>query len=360
MATFAKRFAKKIGNILTSEQLQATRAVRWRQKANPILTLEDAQAWVQQTGLCLFLPRKAQLAAPAPSFVEACQGETQATPPRAAIAAARELLVRLIEANLAVPLNLLGTASDLPDFLVSPDTLPFVFAMRGDRNWKHAPGEGPNRVSPLVLQVWKLIERKGVLTAGEIKDELGKELTEAAVLRALYELWGPMRVTPLYQSDGEETLWEALQTRQHKALNAGTNMSQVTALSVLVSLYLETAVAATSEDVEIFLSPLSSRSKVREAVRGLTATRQLAMISMERETLLHVEGSLPEFEEPAVETGVASEATPLEGAVEASTLPAPASLKPRGTKPGFGKPTFGTPGFPKPALSKAAKPRATV
>ena len=281
---------------LTSEQLQATRAIRWRQNSSPILTLEDAQAFLQQTGLCLFLPRKAQLNAAAPSFVEACLGQTNPTPPRSAIEAARELLVRLIDANQAIPLNLLGTPADHPDFLVTPDSLPFVYSMRGDRDWKHAPGSGTTRVSPLVQQIWKVIERKGVLSAGEIKDEIGRELTEAAALRALYELWGAMRIAPLYQSDGEPTLWEALQTRHHKALNAATNMSQVTALSVLVSLYLESAVAATSDETEIFLSPLTSRSKVREAVRGLTATRQLAMLPMDRETLLHVEGSLPDFE----------------------------------------------------------------
>ena len=300
---------------MTSDQLQATRAIRWRQNAAPLLTLEDAQEWLQQTGLCLFLPRKAQLNAPAPSFVEACLGQTNTTPPRSAIEAARELLARLIDSNLAIPLNLFGTPADHPDFIVSADALPFVFAMRGDRDWKHAPGSGTTRVSPLVQQVWKVLEKKGVLTADEIKDEIGRELTEAAALRALYELWSAMRVIPLYQHDGEPALWEMMQTRQQKALNAGTNMSQVTALSVLVSLYLESAVAATSDEVEIFLSPLTSRSRVREAVRGLTATRQLAMISMERETLLHVEGSLPEFEErvsltAAIETGEASSAAP--------------------------------------------------
>ncbi len=121
------------------------------------------------------------------------------------------------------------------------------------------------------------------------------------MVRALYELWGSLRVTPLYQLDGEPTLWEALQTRHQKALQSAINMSQVTALSVLASLYFTTAVAATSEDAEIFLSPLSSRSKVREVIRGLTATRQLSMTTLDRETLLFVEGSLPEFEESQVE-----------------------------------------------------------
>ncbi|WP_114208600.1 hypothetical protein [Acidisarcina polymorpha] len=283
---------------MTSEQLLATRATLWRQKGDPLLTLDDAQSWLLQSGLCLFLPRKAQISAPAPSFVEACLGETNPTPPRKAIETAKELLIRLIEANAALPLNLLGTSVDHPDFLVSIEALPFVYALRGDRDWKHAPGTaGANRVSPLIAEVWKLLERRGVLTATEIQEELGRELTEAAVIRALHELWSSLRVVPLYQPGGQETLWEPLQSRYQKAINSGAGMSQVTALSVLVSVYLQSVVASSSDDAESFLSPLASRSKVREVVRGLTATRQLALIQMETHSLLHVEGSLPEFAE---------------------------------------------------------------
>jgi 23S rRNA pseudouridine2605 synthase len=283
---------------LTSEQLLATRATLWRQKAEPLLTLDDAKSWIEQTGLSLFLPRKAQIPAPAPSFVEACLGETNATPPRAAIETAQGLLTRLIEANSALPLNLLGAATNHPDFLVSIEALPFVYALRGDRDWKHAPGTaGANRVSPLVTQVWKLLEKRGVLTAIEIQEDLGRELTEAAVLRALHELWSSLRVIPLYQENGQETLWEPLQSRYQKAMNTGSSISQVTALSVLTSVYLQSVIAASGDDAESFLSPLASRSKVREVVRGLAATRQLSTIQMETQSLLYVEGSLPEFPE---------------------------------------------------------------
>ena len=285
---------------MTSEQLQATRALRWRQNSEPILTHEDAQSWLQQSGLCLFLPRKTQFPAPAPSFVEGCLGESNATPPRAAVEDSLWMAARLIETNAIVPLNLFGTPADHPDFLVSADTLSFVYALRGDRDWKHAPGSaGSNRVSPLVLEVWKLLEQKEMLSAAAIQTELGRELTEAAVLRALHELWSSLRVIPIYQDDRKSTLWATLQSRHPKALNAAINMSQVTALSVLASLYFTSAVAASGEDAEVFLSPLASRAKVREVIRGLTATRQLSMTSLDRESLLYVEGSLPEFEEAA-------------------------------------------------------------
>ena len=77
---------------MTAEQLQAARAAHWRQKQNPLLTLEDAERWLEQHPLCLYLPRRAQLTAPAPSFVEACMGSTQATPGAAAIEQAQKFV----------------------------------------------------------------------------------------------------------------------------------------------------------------------------------------------------------------------------------------------------------------------------
>ena len=51
---------------MTAEQLQAARAAHWRQNQSPILTLDDAQSWLEQHPLCLYLPRQSQLPAPAP------------------------------------------------------------------------------------------------------------------------------------------------------------------------------------------------------------------------------------------------------------------------------------------------------
>ena len=45
---------------MTAEQLQAARAAHWRQNQSPLLTLEDAQSWLEQHPLCLYLPRRAQ------------------------------------------------------------------------------------------------------------------------------------------------------------------------------------------------------------------------------------------------------------------------------------------------------------
>ena len=280
---------------MTIEQLQAARAEKWRQKANPVLTLEDAEAWIGSTGISLFLPRKAQLQTPAPSFVEAVSGETNPTPNPAAIQNAFDLAVRLTASGAAIPLNLFGAVSEQPDFLASQEALPFVFALRGDREWKRGPRD---QSAPLVVESWKTMQREGALTAPELQDLLGREITEGAVLRVLAELWTALRVLPVYTA-GEPTTWELFESNHQKAAHAGGGMAQATALSALISLYLESVIAATSDEVETFLSPLAPRSRIREAARGLAATRQLGSLSLAAQTMLFIAGGLPEFPEIA-------------------------------------------------------------
>ena len=199
------------------------------------------------------------------------------------------------------PLNLLGAVSEQPDFLAHSEALPFVLALRGDPDWKHAPQKSSgHKVSPLVLELWKVLDSAGVLTAAAARETLGRELTEAAVLRALCELWQGLRISPVFAEEGQPTSWEMLRVRHREALATGAATSQVTAISLLVSMYLQSVYAASSEEIEIFLSPVASRSRVREAVRGLSATRQIHSLSMDAQTYYFLEDGLPEFAEPAL------------------------------------------------------------
>ncbi len=279
-------------HLLTAEQLQNARASAWRQTGNALLTADDAAAWLREAGLVLFLPRTQQVPAPAGSFVEATSGAANATPAAPAVHAAQALLRRLLASGDAVALNLLGLAGDQPDYLATEETLPFLLALRGDREWKRGPR---GKSSPLVVEVWKLLQKEGPMTADAIKTTLGKHLTEAAALRALTELWNTFRVEPVYDETGEITKWQCMEVRHTASMNAGANQSQGVALSALVSVYLQAAIAATGDEIEAFLSPIASRSRVREAVRGLLATRQLGIRNLGPNEHYFVEGSLPEF-----------------------------------------------------------------
>src|SRR5664279_5989111 len=130
-----------------------------RQNGNGALTLEEARTWMEETGLCLFLPRRQFSSSLAPSFVEAVAGQRNTTPEPKHISLAEELLVRLETDGIAVRLNLLGQVGEQPDFVVAAWVLPYVYALRGDRDWRRNPQlTGSRQVSPLAVQAYKLLE----------------------------------------------------------------------------------------------------------------------------------------------------------------------------------------------------------
>ena len=308
----------------TADQLAAARTSHWHQNAEPILTLNMLRDWLNASGLVLYTPRAAQLPSPAPSFVEAILGAANPTPALADTEQARSLLARLIADGGAIPLNLLGnptgTGSETPDFIVSPLAFPYIFTLRGDKTWKLPPTtSGAAKVSPLAQATYNLLEEKVTLTAYDLVTQLGKEVTEAAVLRALTELWQHLRVLPIPQPDGAPTQWELTTTRFTKQMKAGANAGQPTALSALISLYLGQAIVASEEDIETFLSPIAARSRIRDVVHALLSARQLETVAIEGRTVLHVTGELPAFlaaEAPdeANEIAIAAEAETAEGA----------------------------------------------
>ena len=284
---------------MTSEQLEASRSERMRLNGHGTLSLEEARTWIEETGLCLFLPKRQFSSSIAPSFVEAVAGRLDPTPDRKDIAIAEELLVRLETDGVVVRLNLLGLPGEAPDFVVASWVLPYVYALRGDRDWRRTPQlTGSRQVSQLAVQAYKLLEAGGDTTLSKLTRALGREVTEAAVLRAITELWQQLRIIPVVSAPGQSALWQLLRQRFQKAIAEGASTSQVTAISVLASIYLQAVIAASMEDVELFLAPLTARSKVREVLRGLVATRQVHTISLGHAPHFYVAGTLPEFASP--------------------------------------------------------------
>jgi hypothetical protein len=283
------------GFSLTAEQLEAARAERMRHNGLGTLTLEDARTWIEETGLCLFLPRKQFNSSIAPSFVEAIAGHRDTTPDARQISAAEDLLVRLELEGVAVRLNLLGQPGEQPDYVVASWVLPYVYALRGDRDWRRNPQlTGSRAVSPLAVQAYKQLEANE-LTVSQLKQALGREVSEAGVVRAITELWQQLRIIPVIAAPGQPAKWQLLRHRFQKSIAEGASTSQVTAISVLASIFLQAVIAASMEEVEIFLSPLTARSKVREVLRGLVATRQVHTIAMGHAPHFYVAGTLPEF-----------------------------------------------------------------
>ena len=281
---------------MTSEQLVQARAERMRQNGLGTLTLEEARTWIEETGLCLFLPKRQFSSSVAPSFVEAVAGRPEVTPDQKTIAHAEDLLVRLENEGVVVRLNLLGQPGEQPDFVVAGWVLPYVYALRGDRDWRRSPQlTGSRQVSQLAVHVYKQLEG-GDATVAHLRQALGREVSESAVIRAITELWQQLRIIPVIAARGQAAKWQLLRTRFQRAIAEGASTSQVTAISVLASIYLQAAIAASMEDVELFLAPLTARSKIREVIRGLVATRQVHTISLGHAPHFYVAGTLPEFE----------------------------------------------------------------
>ncbi|MBS1820992.1 MAG: hypothetical protein JST61_03290 [Acidobacteria bacterium] len=348
----------------TAGQLAASRLSHWHQDAQPILTTNMLRDWLNASGLVLFTQRQQQLPVPAPTFAEVVLGAANAAPTLAELEQPKLLLARLIADGGAIPLNLLGSPSgagtETPDFIVSPLAFSYIFTLRGDKTWKQPPvTSGAAKVSPLALATYNLIAAKGQLSAAELASELGNEVTETAALRALSELWQHLRVLPIPQADGTATLWELATTRYTKQIKAGANAGQPTALSALISLYSGQAILPAEEEIEMFLSPLASRSRIREVLHALLAARQLESVVIDGKARLYVDGELPEFApivEPVAEP-VASEAIDAAATAEAATTDAsgriskfdPAARKPFKAKRAeeFRKPAADRGGFEK-------------
>jgi len=375
-------------NDFTAEQLAAARATAWHQSGAPLTTLDGIRDWLTATGIVLFAPRPLQLPAPAPSLVEAMIGASSAGPTDGQVANARSIVARLVAEGNALPLNLLGIPGDLPDFIASAQVFSFLYTLRGDKAWKQPPSTtGATKSSPLGVRVFEVLTEKGALSAAELATELGRELTESAIQRTLTELWSNLRVIPLLPQNGDgPTLWELTSRRFTKAIKAGINAGQPTALSALISLYLAQALLATEEEVETFLSPLAARSRIREVLHALTGSRQLETIVLDGKSLMVIPGTLPEFPavevpEPTEEELAAATALEGEGRIKKFTssserrsigdfkgkpartfgLKPAGGIRPTTRKPGFGaKPAFGSkPDGERRPFTRAAKPTFT-
>ena len=329
----------------SAEQLATARTAHWHQNGNAVLSVEEVRNWLNRSGLALYSSR-AQLGAPAPSFAEAVLGKKVDAPELGEMGEVKSLLARLVSEGAAVPLNLMGAAggvgTDVPDFVVSAGVFSYIFTLRGNKAWKQAPSvSGAVKVSPLALAVYEMLTAKVMMSAYDLTTQLGGGVTEVAVLRALTELWGQLRVIPVGQPDGTNTLWEPATARFTKQIKSGANAGQPSALSALISLYMGQAIAATEDEVESFLSPVAPRSRVRDVLHALLSARQLETIVIDGKTLLHVTGELPGFAVVA-KPAAAEEA---EGGERISKFTARPGSKLRTglrSKPAYGsKPTFG-------------------
>jgi winged helix DNA-binding protein len=274
---------------MTDQELQQQRAHIWRLDGNPVRTIEDARSFLEKAGFCLMYP--VRTLALVPAFVAAYIGSTEGLPDlKHAYADSRaqeatDLMVRLLRERSSYEINLFAGT----DLIISAPLFPYFYALLSDRNPKAPPKtKAQGDVSLLAGKVFTAIQEHGPATKHQLRELVGHEPTDAALERALGELWSILKITRVDYNASDGAFWDVLYRWAPEAVKEGLNISAPEAITGLLSKYLESVIAVTQEEMEQFFSHLVPRSKVREAINALLAARELSFIVVGTRTLIQM------------------------------------------------------------------------
>ena len=271
------------------QQLQELRREKWRLNGRGVRTLEEAREFIDTVGFCLLYPQRPAVLAP--TFVGAYKGSDEKLPvahmafadPEAV--EAKELMVRLLREKSAYEANVFAENN----FIVAASVFPYFYGLIGDRNPRQAPAAGArSEYSPLALHAFQVIEREGPISKERLRQLVAGAISEAALDRALDELWAKLRITRVDYKPDEGVFWDVLFRWSPEAVKKGTQISVAESLTALVSKYLDCVLAAQQQEVEQFFSSLTSRARVREAINALQAARELHFVHVDGRVMLQV------------------------------------------------------------------------
>ncbi|MGC2112535.1 MAG: hypothetical protein WA655_23655 [Candidatus Korobacteraceae bacterium] len=271
------------------QQLQELRRAKWRLDGRPVRALDEARDFIDSVGFCLLYPQRPAVLAP--TFVGAYSGsDEKLSTAQMAFAdpsahEAKHLMVRLLREKAAYEANV------FPDnnFIVSAAVFPYFYGLVGDRNPRQAPkGGARSEYSPLAVDAFHLVEKEGPISKYRLRELLGGDISEAALDRALDELWARLRITRVDYKPEEGVFWDVLFRWSPDAVKEGMHVSVAESLTALVSKYLDCVMAAQQEEVEQFFSKLIGRARVREAINALQAARELSFVHVGGRVMLQV------------------------------------------------------------------------
>jgi DNA-binding transcriptional regulator YbjK len=144
------------------------------------------------------------------------------------------------------------------------------------------------RVSPLAVDVFLAIQKDGPLSKDRLRELVSRELSDAALDRALGELWSILKIVRVDYREQEGALWDVLYRWSGDVVKEALDISEPEAISALLSKFLETMVAASQEEIEAFFTHVTSRSKVREAINALLSARELSFVGAGPKTLIRL------------------------------------------------------------------------
>lgn len=269
-------------------QLHELRRDQWRLNGCPLRTIEDAREFIESVGFCLLYAQRPAVLLP--TFTGACKGSDENLPTGQMAFAhpeareAKELMVRLLREKSAYEANVFPENN----FILSAAVFPYFYGLMGDRNSRQKLISGSrSEYSPLAVDAFEIIEKKGPISKQHLGELLGGEPSEAALDRALDELWARLRITRVDYKPAEGVFWDVLVRWSPEAVKEGAQVPVAGALTALVSKYLDCVVAVSQEELEQFFSHFVGRARVREAVNALQAARELSFVHVGGRVMLH-------------------------------------------------------------------------
>jgi Winged helix DNA-binding domain len=285
--------------LMHEQQLQELRREKWRLNVQPVRSLEDAREFIESVGFCLLYPQRPPVLVP--TFVGAYKGSDEKLPTAhmafsdSGAREAKELMVRLLREKSAYEANVFPENN----FILSASVFPYFYGLVGDRNPRQPPKSGArSEYSPLAVDTFHIIQKDGPISKLRVRELLGGDISEAALDRALDELWAKLRITRVDYKQDEGVFWDVLFRWAPQAVRQGMHVSFAEALTAVVSKYLDCVLAAQQEEIEQFFSPIIGRSRVREAIHALQAARELTYVHVGGRVMLQVSSlQMPQSEE---------------------------------------------------------------
>lgn len=277
---------------MTEQELHQLRMSKWRIDGRQVRTLDDAREFIESVGFCLMYPMRPAVLVP--TFIGAYEGTDENLPTWQHAYAdqrahdATDLMVRLLRTKAAYEANLFGETN----FLVASSIFSYFYAITGDRNPRQTPKPGTrSEYSTLAAHTFEQIQKHGPVNKERLRESLGGELSEAALDRALNELWSKLRITRVDYKPEEGAFWDVLFRWSPDKVREGMHMSVPAALSALISKYLDCVVAADQNEVEEFFSNFVARSKVRDAIHAMLAAREFSFIQVSGRSMIQLAGA---------------------------------------------------------------------
>ena len=280
---------------MTPDELLQLRREKWHVNGSPVHTLDDARAFIESVGFCLMFPIDSSLLVP--TFIGAWTGSDDHLPtqkraykdPRTRDAT--DLMVRMLRDKSAYEANLFDENNA---FLLAASVFPYFYALVGERNPRQAPKPGPRSpYSQLAGDAYQIVHRKGPISRLKLLEELGKGISVPALDRALAELWSKLRITRVDYHEREGASWDVLYRWAPEAVSEGVNCSVSSALSALLSKYLDCVIAADQSEIESFFGNFVARSRIREAVNALLAAREFSFVPVGHRSLIQITQAQP-------------------------------------------------------------------